>query len=353
MRFCGMCGARLDEQTGLCPNCNQETGMQQPEAEVEVPAVTEPVATEVVEETPVEEKTPKKKSKAMVTLVSVLGAICLVIAMFSALTIYVVQSTVRGESQREVLQDVDLVDMLTSTGIYTKNNAEKFANYVNKEFGTDVTHSDITDLLSRVSMEKVVADKLTKFARDFGEGETEITLTRSEIERLLNSNKKVIDRKLDMNMDEEDAAKIADWILESKEEDAELVIMDSRQLKNDSSNIYYGLKLILSQALLWVMVAVSVLVICLLMINSLNQGSAVVGVVSVVFGALWFVPAALTAWLSVIWEMLTGGLAIGTLVGNILAAGLIPGAGLLVLGVVLLVARKVIGNLRKRKVAAV
>ena len=28
-KFCGKCGAKLDETTGLCPNCSQSKGTQQ------------------------------------------------------------------------------------------------------------------------------------------------------------------------------------------------------------------------------------------------------------------------------------------------------------------------------------
>ena len=343
MQFCGKCGAQLDEQTGLCPNCSQKEQIQ--------PEAVTPVVQQFVAEKPAPKKA--KKASVLTTVISVIGAICLALTLISALVVYTVQSVAKGNSGRDLLEGVDMVEVLSDAGIYTRKDAKKFANYINDEFDTDVTVEDIDDLMSRISLEELVDDKVTNFVADFDKGGAEIVLTRRDIVKFLEDNKKTIDRKLDVDMQDEDMERVADWIMESSKEDAEIVLLDAYQLKQENSGVYYGVKLLLSESLLWILIVFSLLAVCLLLFNNLKQGSGVVGGVYVVFGALSFVPAAVVLWLDVIWEMLAGSFAYGALIGNILVPGLVPGAALLCVGIALLVARKIIRNQRKGKVAAV
>lgn len=338
--FCGMCGAQIDPQTGLCPNCDQkktvETVFEEPVTEM--PVLAEP-------------EKPIKNKKAITgpsKLVSVLGAVCLFITVLCALTICIVRGVLTEEATRNLLNNITLTDAMSAAGLQSNADNQKLIRFMEKEFDVKITEKEINQFVDDSTIKDFIAEKLGAFFTGYFEGKSEIVITRADVVKLLNDNRRLINKEFDTNLSESDLDKLANWVIGSEEEAAAMTLLTSDAVKESYPGVYVVTTVALSYVTMWVLVAFSLAVIALLLWNSPTQSMLVSGIVFTALGGLSFAAAAIAAWFHGLWATVVGGSVVGILIGNVLTAGLIPGGILLVLGVLSLVGRGLILKSRKK-----
>lgn len=335
--FCGMCGAQIDPQTGLCPNCDQKA-VETVFEELEMPVLAEP-------------EKPIKNEKANIgpsKLISVLGAICLFLTVFCALAVCCIRGALAEETAKKLLDNITLTDAMSVAGILPDADNRKFINFMEKEFDVKITEKEINKFVDDSTIKDFLAEELGAFFDGYFAGKAEIVITRAKVMGLLQDNRRLVNKTFDTNLSDSDLEKMTNWIMESEEETAQKTLLTSDTIKESYPGVYFVSTVALSYVTMWVFVALSLLAIFLMLRNSLTQGMLVSGVVLTTIGGLGFVAAAGAAWFPGLWAMLVGGSAVGVLIGNILTAVLLPGAVLLAVGVLSLVGRGMILKSRKK-----
>lgn len=362
--FCGMCGAKVDPQTGLCPNCDREAleaaVVTAPVAEQEVVAQTmEDLVVEPVTASAAQQKQPvkkvakaKKTNGGLTTVISVLGAICLLITLLASLVIYDVRAVIAEDAAQDILDNIALSDFLSANKDLAGGDAQKFINHMDKEYGVKITEKDVNEFLDQPAIKNYVAGEIKLFLNDYLEGDAELVISRSEVSELLQKNRRLLNKTFDADLSEEDLEKLANWVMESEDGTATITVLTSQTIKDSYPGVYYVSTIGLSQVVMWVFVALSLLIVFLLMRNSLTQGMLVTGILFTVVGGLNFCVAVVVTSVYSLWEMLAGSSVAGILIGNVLSAGLIPGGCLLAVGILLLIGRGVIVKARRKKMAA-
>ena len=358
--YCSICGAELDAATGLCPYCSDYNHTAQQPYVQEQYAQQYPQEQyaqqypqgQYIQQPYVEDPQPPKEineggeSKALTVLVTVLLSISLFITSLFAITIYSFRNAVKEDKADILFNNIEISKTLKESDLIRDDALDEFYDYLSDRYYIDMSNSDLDDLLNRADIQSFASEKVSGFFEDFYSGEdAEISITKKEVIRLLEKNRRYIRTEYDVNLTDSELEKIADWIFKEKE----LVLMESENLKYDSPAFYYLLNVGFSYVLMGVFILLSLLIIFCMVRNSLSQAACGVGVILIVFGSFFSIIALLAGVLCPIWQAICNGSVVGIVLGNILASNALFSILLLLSGVAILVLRALILKWRLKK----
>ena len=323
--FCPYCGSTMDKQTGMCVNPNCKNG----ETDAFSPSVPQNT---------VKSKQKKNKPKALTTVITILLSIFLFITSFFAIVIYDVRNAVKDDNVEKLLDNIQAVDLLDATKAVAHRDLEQFYNRLSSSYGIEMADYQLNNFINRSTVKPFVAHKVSDFCEDFFEDEGELSITKREVVNLLQRNSSVIKDEFGVYLMDSEMEEIADWIFNEDE----IVIIDTRDLKDNAPALYYLLSIGLSYVTMASFIILSGLIIFFMIRNSLSQAVCAIGIDVIIFGALTGCVALLAVGLTPLWEMICADSFIGIIIGNVVALNALISIVLLILGVALLVTRTLI-----------
>ena len=268
-KFCMTCGGEMDRLQGVCPHCEQQKEVQLPEAADPLP------------EPPVE-KLPKKASNGRAGYIGKTIALCAVLVTLFAVVLVtsvvgMVQSSFTVERATEMIEKVDwsdAIDMLASKKV------NDFYGYVEENVGIAIDEDHIVDFMETTSVKRFMAEKLTKVAVGFGKGR-DVVISYDEIEDLLMDNRKFFEKELHHVLTEEDAVAITNYIVHGGE--PTLHIQD---IRDESPMLFLMLGCSTSKEMLILMLLLTLVLTALAFVILPIKGLLGVGIVGCVSGLL-------------------------------------------------------------------
>lgn len=325
--FCGKCGAGLDTETGLCPNCDKE----------QLDAVT---AQKVVESEP-----KRRKSKALTTTITILLSTFLFFTLLFTIAIGGARNTVKEGNATKMLDNIQVTDLLDITPSATHDDLQRFYSYMDRKYGIEMTDRQFNDFINKSTVKEFMADKVSDFSEDFFEDDAELTITKRELVSLLKENSSVMEDEFEVSLTNSELREIADWIFSRDE----LVIIDTTMLKDRVPALYYISSIGFSYVTMAAFIILSVLIIFLMMKNSISQAVCAVGIEFVILGGVTGLGAMLAAWLTPLWKIICADSFMGMMFGNFMAVNVWISLILFVLGIAMLVIRGLVIKHRAKK----
>lgn len=368
--FCVVCGSPMDKQTGTCPNCSKEATVEAPNQqppsvwEPEVVWQPEPVEQyETVQQSapvqqyqseqqyePIVESAPrhkKNRNSALETVITVLLSIALFLTSFAAVTIFSVRQTATEESINEILDHVDWSDLMEELYAFDTVTQQTVTidtyvcNYLQAYANISVTERQLESFLEESDIGSFLAEKIAMYANNIFSDDERFRLTQREIVSLLEDDYDVMYEELGVFISTDVLEQLVASFVNG--DFLEQVSVDT--LKEEIPELYYVLNIGLSYITLTILIVLGLLFIFIMCRNNLSQALCGVGVIFVVLGALFSIPTIIAAWLPDVWENIFGGSVIGAIVGQALSLHLLFFGILLVVGILVLVGRSIV---RKR-----
>ena len=367
-KFCGKCGRNLDVITGLCPNCDYDKIITQKKTlkycEKCGSKLDEKTAlcinkncisrnsdfnnNSIAMNNKVQNKEPKKKSKALHLILTILLSICFLSTTLVSLVIYNVRSTLKDDKAEGIFDNINIASILNDYQILEEKDKAEFYNYLNDNYGMEVTDKKLNNFLNKSTFNSFVAGKLSDFINDFFEDEDEarITISYREIVNLLRKNKRCINDVFDVSLSNDEIWDIAYWITDDEFVN-DIVILDVNDIENDAPAVCDLLKVSLSYTTMIIFIILSIIIATFMIINSLSQATCGIGIDLIIIGALTGLTTA-SAWIV---YALRGSI-ISLVVGNFMLINILSSVIILAIGIVILVIRHLIIKKRKTKVLA-
>lgn len=351
-KFCTRCGAEIAENNAFCTKCGatQNAAFDQ----VHEPEITNRFKPE------------KKKSPVRTNLIVVILSICLFITSALAVTIYEARQLSSAEKAEKLLDNIQVLDLFENLSESNRVDLDRFYSYLNEDFGIDITDKKLNNFVNNSTVKHFVANKLSKFIEYLFEGDANLTITKQEVIVLLQENsdaiytefgKKLVSDNLEdltnSHFDIEDLLNIrndfldiADWIFD----DADYIeIINSDDIENDFSALYYLIHIGFSYYIMAFFVLLSAVIIFFMIRKGLTKALYSIGIVSTVFSVSTGIIALISSWIPSLWNAICGGSIAGIIIGDILFANIVLNEILFVLGIVLLIVRKLIVKYRAEK----
>lgn len=346
--FCGKCGARIDQETGLCPQCESEkTTCIEGIVDEKCDDVTcqgvlekELAVEETNEKTPedVPPHHPKKRYSVITVILTVLLSVCLFFTLLCSVIIYDVRYSTKSDGIEKILENVNATDLMESVNFDFDEDAEKFYESLDKVYGIDISESQLDKFINKSTIKEFIAEELSYFCGDLLAGRNaELNISKRDVERLLQKNSTLIRDEFDVRLSNSDIEEITEWIFDS--EDSKFVIATSADIKNNSSTLYNTVTMLFSVGSLIVFLVLSAIFIALMIKNSLSQAVLGTGIDLIFLGGLLSLISMLSSWITPLWNLICGNSFFGIVLGNFITANVLLSIVLLVLGIALLIIR--------------
>ena len=344
-KFCGKCGARLDVQTCLCPNCDREKLMVNveevvPPYEMKIMEVGYDVATETAK---------KSKLKAVMTLITILLSICFFCTSLLAIGILGVRNAAKSKNIEKMLERISFTEIVENN--YDEDNLESFYAYINKSAGMEIGTYQINKFINNSTIKEFVADKLATFCADFFVEEGKLSINKYELIDFIKENANVLQNEFSIETFDFNIESIVDWILY----DREIVLFDSATIKDNNPAFYYALRVGLSYVSIGFWIALSLLILYFLIKNNLSQAACSVGSSFIIFGTVIGLLFVISIWLPEVWNNVFENYTLNVFVKSYMQGNQIMGAILIGSGISILVIRKIVSIIwirRKEKEAS-
>ena len=362
--FCGKCGTGLDKETGLCPNCDREqlnamatqnvvasasnfcphcgSTMDKQTGQCSNPNCSNGATNAfvgTVSQSSVENKPKKNKSKAWTTFVTSFLSVCLFITLFLAIVIFDVRNIVQEDNIEILLDNIQTTDLLSSTQAATDGDLERFYSTLSSKYGIEMEDEQLDDFIDDSTIKEFVADKISEFCGDYFKDEAELKITKKEVVNLIESNSGIIEDEFGVYLMDSEIEEIADWIMGRDERT--MVIVSSTTLKDSAPALYYTSTIAFSYITMAVFIVLSALIIFLMIRNSFSQAVCGIGVDFIVLGCLFGLIAILMTCITY-FSTTYADLLVGMFVGNFMVVYALISVILLVLGVIMLVIRRLV-----------
>lgn len=379
-KFCGICGTRLDENSGLCPNCNIDektvavdfgaTPVSSSPVAVQTPVVNEekmgdrvhePVYQPPVNNTsqnfvgtnvafnnqpvvpsskPVKVKKekvrkPLKKATPLTTVVCVLLSICLFITATASLLVFGVRNAVKEDNAGKLINNLSVTDALDEFGAYSYEFLEDFYDYLYTEFdGFEVDDKDLDAFVTDSPVRDHIAEKIADFSEDiFDDGSAKFKIKRNDIVSTLKDCEDYLEDEFDVKSNSAQYVLVAEWILV----DGDALLFDSDDLGGVVDVARYAFSYVALAALI-LLSALFVFVMCK---SNFRQALGGIGITFTILGGLFSLVSLVTV-IAPLWELLYENSVIILVIGNFFAINWLPSLIIFVLGVAMLVVKGII-----------
>ena len=376
-KFCARCGSKLDLQIGLCPNCSKapESGFTTELSVTPEPPAAGPVQVntftgynqDIVLETvkaPDEKgkkskknkKSKKDKSKSGVkTAVTVLLCILLFVTLFTAVTVYSVRNFTSEENVEDIIDELEYSDIASmvadANGISSGKKAmgmvlDPITEYLEKETGVTVSDDDFEDFIERSDLKEFMAEKINDFFDDIFSNKNNFSLTTEDVYDFIDDSEKDIYKYLHVVLDETHKAQISEYLIDEDASDE----LSVSEIKDDAPALYYVVSIGLSYVVLAAMILLSIFMIFMAVYGDVFKGICGTGIVFTLVGAIFSIPAVISAAAPGMWQMICGdNLLISFITGKYLAANMSVFITVTAVGILAVVIIKIIQMLVNRK----
>ena len=350
-KFCMKCGGGLDEN-GLCPVCDAPPVASLADMAATAVAVEE-AAEETAEVAPAEDRKPKKKVSALSVIATVLLSICLFITMLASVGVLTVRNTISAGGVANLTEELDVAELLKSTGQADGDAFGKLYERLERDHGIVMDDEKLGELLEESTVPAYVSEKAGEFTGDFFSGDAELVITKDEMVELVKENRDLLEAEIaqefgDQKISNADCQQIADWMFNGDE----IVLISTDDLQDSAPVIYQTVNIGLSWVALAFFLLLSALIGFVMCRNSLSQAAIGGGVVFILLGGITSIATAIVAWIPGLWTALPLNAMILSLVGAVLKVNILIFGGLLLLGVLFLVARSVVKAILRKKNAS-
>ncbi len=292
--YCIHCGTVLHPEYGLCPHCNGQRlnqmiyaarayGPGPQQAFASQPAVAQPI--------PVVHVTEKKKRKPLLKILTaavmtvLLLALCLV-----AMGIFSIRQATTQAALTTMVESAEISDIVALLG----PNGEKLVygpikSSVLETTGLHVKNQTIDEVLEAAGFQYYLAEKGAVYAKDIYDGTDNFAFRQKEIETLLRSNRKEMEKVLKISLSDDMLSQMADML--ANHELTEQITLSL--LKEKMPQIYYGLHFGLSYGAIAVLLAVAAMIWLSMLRMDFSLGILGGGVVLTVTGGILAIPALL------------------------------------------------------------
>ena len=339
--FCGFCGNVIDSATGICGVCGSVKN--QPIVEAAKP---EKKGKPVKEKT-IKEKAPKvkKPESAGRTVAVTLLAILLFFMSFFTILIGTVGTVAKEETIVDILDNIEFYDLIDSN--YEINVAgdslslSEYFDYYFEDQGVHITEKKFSKFIDKSTFKQFVAEKIALFIEDIVTGDDEFEIGRREFENLIQDNSEVFEEVFDVTVSYE----LIEHFGEVLYDEETLGTLSADDLKDESPEIYYTIKYLLSPVTLIILIVICVLLIAGMILIKVTKGITATGVVAIIVGAIMTLLAIAGYIVSMLvdMDMITASLV------SLLSGGLPLFIGILVFGILLLIGNIIVKSLLKRR----
>lgn len=332
-RFCPDCGGAVDKLTGMCTNCakNQESSSSEPKKP--------------------ENKKQKHKKKggsysALTSIASVLLSLCLFVSLLCVLLIHSVRNTLTYDNAEKLFDNVEIVDILKSAHIVEEDKLNRFYAYAKLKYNVDVTDEKLDSFINRSTVKSFAAAKLSAFFDDFFDGEAEIVLSKREVISLIKSNDDIIEDKFGIRITDVQAGEIADALFRENQ----IMLVSSEKMKETQPTLYYSLKITLSHTTMAILLIISIVLMLIMIYNSVSQAVRGTAIDCIVLGMAGIL-VVLIGYFAPLGNVVPFGTNVAVLLGNVFTVNHSVYIGLVIFGIVLLIARKLVSKFQNINVA--
>ncbi len=393
--FCGMCGAKLDVATGLCPNCNkeqiatmtipvtpapqtqvladnqaenstpvtEENDMQNTTPlEEELTTATEEVnaeAAEAVQEMPPyipeqaaeqnavapENTLAGKKRKQGPKFVAVLLSILLFFFASGAFGVFFVRNTLSGNTFENIID-------ATEEEWSKRFSDTDFTDSMLDDYGIRIDEDNIVEFLEESTVKEFISNKVSDFFDAVFDGENELVFTSDEIKELLEDNEDAIEEVFDKRFTEEELEDISKRVVGDSHEYVIKIDEFVPELE-EYDELLDIFTTVFSYTTMVILLALSAAMIFLLVLNSPTRAACGIGVNLILIGGFYLI-IAVTVLLVENMELIniaddSGMAKIMTVVYAAIKSVLPLAITMFVIGVALLIIRKVILSKQAKK----
>lgn len=359
--FCSKCGTAIDQQMGLCPNCDAEkisaikaqavasnVAVAEKIEVVAQPSIQQPVVqapiVKPVQEAPVKQpKAPKKaRNSKIVTLISVLLAIFLFITASCSVIIYTVRNAVTRDTIEQILDETDVIDILDDVGGSKAIN--RFYNELESRYDLEITDSKLNSFMKKSEINSFLAKKAARFSEDFFEGDAQLKIKKSELVEILYEERELIYNKFGTYLNRSQIEDIVSMIMKEDE----LVVIDTDELEGNAEAAAYLVGVCFSKILMYIFIVLSIIIIAVMFVNNYLQAMNGTGIIFTIIGGIGSLLALVVA-IPAVLGMISENSGIVGLAGTILTSSSSVSIIMLVVGVLLLVGRGIILKIRDKK----
>ena len=351
-KFCTRCGAEIAENNAFCTKCGatQNAAFDQ---------MREPEQISHY-------KLDKKKSTVLTNVTIVILSICLFITSALAVTIYEARQLSSAEKAENLLDNIQVLDIFENLSDSNRVDLDRFYSYLDESLGINITDEKLNDFVNNSTVKSFVANKISTFIEDLFEGDADLTITKQEVIILLQENsdaiytefgKKLVSDNLedlinnhsdieDLLNTQNDFQDIANWIFD----DADYIeIISSDDIENDFSALYYLIHIGLSYYTMAFFMLLSAVIMFFMIRKGLTKALCGIGIVLIMLSVPTGIIALFSSWMPSLWSAICGGSIAGLVIGNILFENIVLNRILFVLGIALLIVRKLIVKYRAEK----
>ena len=289
-KFCTVCGSPKNE-SGVCPNCSKNTA--------------EPVASEKpkkanakkAEKAPKPPKAPKvkkssgKKPGGVTVFLTVLLSIFLFVLVLASSVIFTVRYITLPQNIEKIVDTVDIEDTINELVTFKDSKGKKinFAEYISayakNELDVKIKESKVDDLLKTPLITDFITEQIVKYVDALLTGGN-AAIERDDVEDFLKDNGELINKKLGIELEDEDLEAIAAKIITDKIEN-QFKLSSIKKGMKDLSFVFIVAQIGLSYITLAALVLLSALIIFLMFLNKPSQAVLSMGIIFIIIGFIY------------------------------------------------------------------
>lgn len=331
--FCKECGSRIDQSTGLCPNCNTPKRFCNNCGSPLDPSTglcpfcynTEPQKQTVIK---------TRSSGLKITLTIVMSILVFVLLLVTTLFLDI-RLILSKNNLEKVVKDIEFEDMVDIGGNEAERALDNLYYKFERDFEMPIDQGSLEELYEDTTFVSFFVEKIADFSDNIIKGKGQLTISKKEIRDLIDDNRKKVEKELGVSLSSEEIDTITGYMIN----DSKAKIISTSEIKAFAPDLFSFVTFCLSYVTITVLFILIALIIFLMVLNSPSQACVSVGIISLivstVFGAASFVCSLIKIPFT---EILVNLIAPSTTIAIILA----------VIGVLLIAAGIVIPRLSKK-----
>ncbi len=289
-KFCTVCGSPKNE-AGVCPNCSKNTAA--PEAS-EKPKKAKAKKAEKAPKPPKAPKAKKssgKKPVGVTVFLTVLLSIFLFILLLASSAVFTVRYITLPQNIEKIIDTVDIEDAINELVTFKDSKgkkidfAEYIAAYAKNELDVKIKESKVDDLLKTPLVTSFISEQADKYIDALLSGGN-AAIERDDVEDFLKDNGELINKKLGIELEDEDFEAIAEKIITDKTE-KQLQLSNIKKEMKDLSFIFISAQIGFSYITLASLILLSALLIFLMFLNKPSQAVLSMGIIFIIIGFIY------------------------------------------------------------------
>ena len=346
-KFCGICGSKLDEINGLCPvcNCSEKTvsvDYSTDEINSKPTTVAESAccSNENISSFDLQSSTTEtnysvpeksKKNSVFQTVICTVLAFCLFITAFLSLLLFDIRNTLREDNADKLLNNFSITSAINEFDMDPAGYRYDFYDFLYNDMERfDVSDKDLDSFIIESPARDSIVDLISEFSEEFFEdGKAKLKIKKTDIVNTLEDCDDYFEEEYDIRPEKNHYNKVANWILV----DGDITVVDTSDYGSESNLI----RLAFSYVSIIILLLLCVVIIFAMFKNNYKKALVGVGVVFIIIGSIFLIPSIIP----LLNDLYTSSVII-LIISNFFAANWVPALIIFVLGVSLLISKRII-----------